>query len=213
MLLNEYLNKKTKRKGNIKKGKKNEKDNQNNEKENKEETMKEMKEKLNNIIIGIIKIEKNKMQTIINSYENVIKDLSNYFGMNNEEEIKECEIFINDEKIDFTYDYYFPYEGEYIIKYLFKKNLNSTNYMFFNCNTLISLDLSNFNTKNVTNMSYMFSDCYSLVSLDLTNFNTQNVTNMDYMFSNCNSLISLDLSNFNTQNVINMIHMFSDCKL
>ena len=60
--------------------------------------------------------------------------------------------------------------------------------MFYGCNSLISLDLSNFNTQNVTNMNGMFYNCNSLISLDLSNFNTQNVTNMNYMFSFCNSL-------------------------
>ena len=60
--------------------------------------------------------------------------------------------------------------------------------MFFGCNSLISLDLSNFNTQNVTNMRCMFFGCNSLKSLDLSNFNTQNVTNMNLMFSGCESL-------------------------
>ena len=42
--------------------------------------------------------------------------------------------------------------------------------MFNDCNSLTSLDLSNFNTQNVTNMKYMFYDCYLLTSLDLFNF-------------------------------------------
>jgi len=60
--------------------------------------------------------------------------------------------------------------------------------MFWECNSLISLDLSNFNTQNI-NMSFMFHNCKSLISLDLSNFNTQNVTNMSGMFSCCKSLI------------------------
>ena len=34
----------------------------------------------------------------------------------------------------------------------------------------------------------MFWGCKSLISLDLSNFNTQNVTDMGCMFSGCNSL-------------------------
>ena len=33
-------------------------------------------------------------------------------------------------------------------------------------------------TKNVTNMSCMFYDCNSLTNIDLSNFNTSNVTYM-----------------------------------
>ena len=53
--------------------------------------------------------------------------------------------------------------------------------MFYNCNSLKTLDLLNFNTQNVTNMSKMFYECKSLEAINLSNFNTQNVTNMSNM--------------------------------
>ena len=84
-------------------------------------------------------------------------------------------------------------------------------YMFSNCSSLQSLDLSSFNTSAVTNMSYMFYNCYSLQSLDLSSFNTSAVTNMAVMFHNCYSLQSLDLSSFNTSAVTNMSTMFYNC--
>ena len=170
----------------------------------------------NEIILEInIKVKKSK-ERIINSFENAKRenpswDWNEIEGKENEDEIKECEIYINDKKIEFTYDYIFKNKGKYIIKYKFKKLLNSCNFMFFDCVSLSSIDLSNFNTQNVTNMESMFYNCNSLSSLDLSNFNTQNVTNMVYMFSDCNSLSSIDLSNFNTQNVTNMGYMFYNC--
>ena len=63
--------------------------------------------------------------------------------------------------------------------------------MFFNCKSLININLSNFNTQNVTNMNDMFSCCSSLININLSNFNTQNVTNMggiSGIFFNCKSL-------------------------
>ena len=42
--------------------------------------------------------------------------------------------------------------------------------MFYECNSLTNIDLSNFNTQNVTNMSYMFYECSSLTNIDLSNF-------------------------------------------
>ena len=48
-------------------------------------------------------------------------------------------------------------------------------------------------------MSSMFYKCTSLVSLDLSNFDTQNINDMSSMFNECNSFVSLDLSNFNTK--------------
>ena len=74
-----------------------------------------------------------------------------------------------------------------------KKNLLNTNYMFYNCNSLSNLNLSNFNTQNVINMSHMFSNCNSLTNLNLSNFNTQNVTNMFGMFDGCKSLTKTNI--------------------
>ena len=84
--------------------------------------------------------------------------------------------------------------------------------MFYECNKLSSLDLSNFNTANVTNMEEMFYSCQNLSSLDLSKFNTEKVTNMSGMFYGCQKLSSLDLSKFNTEKVTNMSGMFAGCQ-
>ena len=114
-------------------------------------------------------------------------------------------------------------------------------YMFRNCTSLTSLDLSSFDTSKVTNMSYMFSGCTSLTSLNLSTFDTSKVTNMGYMFAgntgltsitfgtgwshptatsnnmqymfrNCSSLTTLNNLNYlNTSNVTNMTYMFYNC--
>ena len=85
------------------------------------------------------------------------------------------------------------------------------NGMFYNCSKLTSLDVSNFNTAKVTSMGSMFCNCSSLTNLDVSNFNTANVTNMYGMFYNCSSLTNLDVSSFNTANVTNMYGMFYNC--
>jgi surface protein len=97
------------------------------------------------------------------------------------------------------------------LNYLVTDNVTRMYRMFYNCSSLTSLDVSNFNTKNVTSMYEMFYNCSSLTSLDVSNFNTQNVTYMRSMFHNCSSLTSLDVSKFNTQNVTDMSYMFYNC--
>ena len=82
--------------------------------------------------------------------------------------------------------------------------------MFSGMSYLTSLNLSNFDTSKVTNMGHMFDNATFLKSLDLSNFDTSNVTDMSYMFSSIYSLASLDLSNFNTTNVTNMSYMFDN---
>ena len=84
-------------------------------------------------------------------------------------------------------------------------------YMFFSCQSLTDLDVSNFNTSNVTSMYSMFNWCSSLTSLNVSNFDTSNVTDMYSMFNSCSNLTSLDLSNFNTSKVYDMGAMFNSC--
>lgn len=89
--------------------------------------------------------------------------------------------------------------------------LKDASYMFFQCNEMICVDMSGFDTHDVTNMQSMFSNCSSLKSLNLSDIDTGNVTNMSCMFINCRSLTSVDLSGFDTHNVTNMSHMFNNC--
>ena len=79
--------------------------------------------------------------------------------------------------------------------------------MFCDCRSLVSLDLSDFDTSSASRMKSMFYNCASLTSIKL-NFNTENVQFMDNMFNGCNSLKSLDLSNFKTDSLISMNNMF-----
>ncbi len=84
--------------------------------------------------------------------------------------------------------------------------------MFFECASLLSLDLSGFDTSSVTDMKGMFFNCRALTSLDVSRFDTSEVTDMTQMFDYCESLTSLDLSRFDTSEVTAMTKMFSDCK-
>ena len=168
----------------------------------------------NNYIKGIIEINKDninkKIRLIIINEDDYLKDIVE-IKINNNKIQSKCEY--GDEYKCYSYYYKFSSEGQYTIEYSFKKILTNISTMFSGCESLISLDLSKFDTKNVTNMFSLFNKCKSLITLDLSNFNTQNVTNMGLMFHECKSLISLDLSNFNTQNVTNMVLMFYDCYL
>ena len=90
---------------------------------------------------------------------------------------------------------------------------NATNmaYVFYNCTSLESIDLSSFDTSKVMNMTSMFHNCPKLQNLDVSMFDTSSVTTMYCMFSECSSLTDLDLSTFNTANVTNMGGMFAGC--
>ena len=64
-------------------------------------------------------------------------------------------------------------------------------YMFYECNSLTSANLSNFTTSNVKTMEKIFYNCKSLLSLpDISTWDTKNVTDMSYIFESCNFLQS-----------------------
>ena len=171
-----------------------------------------------NYIIAKIDIKDediNKNIKIINSYEEYLRTnpgkliLSDIF--NNEEEIKKCEIKINDEIIPFNYNHQFKTKGNYTIKYSFKNNLKNAFLLFGDCKLITYINLSNFNTNNINNMNSMFYGCSSLYYIDLSNINTNNVFDIGCIFRDCSSLTNINLSNFNTDNVINMNGMFDGC--
>ena len=78
---------------------------------------------------------------------------------------------------------------------------------------LSKITFDNFNTSQVTDMSYMFGNCGSLTSLDVSTFDTNQVTDMSYMFSVCGSLIGINISGINTTNVVHMRGMFYSCSV
>jgi len=114
------------------------------------------------------------------------------------------------------------------------RNVRSMTRMFWNANSLTSLDLSRWDTGNVECMSQMFRgasgltslnvstwdigsvrsmqnmfmDASGLTHLDVSRWNTSNVGDMHGVFSGATGLTQLDLSNWDTGNVWNMAHMF-----
>ena len=127
---------------------------------------------------------------------------------------KNIDLYINDKKINFNYTYKINKNNnikEIKVKFKFNKKLTNMSWMFSQCSSLNSIDLSSFNTSNVTKMIRIFEKCSSLNSINLSSFNTSNVTNMGGMFSDCSSLDSINLSYFNTSNVIDMSVMFHNC--
>ena len=132
----------------------------------------------NNYIVAEININENEINKnirIINSFENskkqfFITNMDKGLYYENEQELKEkCKIIINNKIIKFNYYYKFKKIGKYKIEYLFKENLEKADYMFYGCNFLTYINLSNFNTHNVTNMSCMFYGCNSLINIQYYN--------------------------------------------
>ena len=98
--------------------------------------------------------------------------------LKNEEDIKKCEIRINDKIIPFSYFHQFSKKGKYTIRYTFDKLTKAID-LFKNCSSLISLDFSHFNIL-LTDMEEMFSNCTKVEKIDFSKVNTQNVTDTSY---------------------------------
>ena len=176
-----------------------------------------------NYIIAEIDITENNINKeirILNSFEERMRCKGKIFAYFNkyeekdyinENEIKQCEIKINDISIPFSYKYKFTKYGKNIIKYTFKNLLTRTDLLFEDCNSLSYIDLSHFNSKNITNVYGMFLNCTSLTNINFTNFNTQNVKIFRAMFGSCTALTDINLTSFDTKNAVNMRSMFGGC--
>jgi uncharacterized repeat protein (TIGR02543 family) len=84
--------------------------------------------------------------------------------------------------------------------------------MFYNCDALTSIDLSNWNTDSLITCADMFNNCINLESIDLENWTTPKLQLCHGMFVACNKLTNLNISNFNTSNVTLMGAMFKNCE-
>ena len=79
------------------------------------------------------------------------------------------------------------------------------NSMFYGCNSLTSLDLSNFDTSSTSDMNYMFYQCDSLNFLDISNFNMINCYSYDNLFSNINNIRYINLYNFQNDKILSQV--------
>ncbi len=89
-------------------------------------------------------------------------------------------------------------------------------YWFSNCKNLTEIiGMKEYlNTDSVADMSFMFDNCCSLNTLDLSNFNTEKVTSMWCMFSQCKNLktIIINKDKWVLNNNLQSNWMFSGCE-
>lgn len=83
-------------------------------------------------------------------------------------------------------------------------------YSIFHSNSIISIDLSEYDTSNIIDMNSMFMAC-DAHELDLSKFDTHNVRDMRNMFYRCQLLKHLDLSGFDISKLCEISYMFYNC--
>lgn len=82
---------------------------------------------------------------------------------------------------------------------------------FFECNNLLSVNLSKLDTSKATSLGYAFSRCKSLTDLDLSALDTSSVRSFADVFQDCSSLRSVNLAGWDTSNGNNFFQMFYGC--
>ena len=125
-----------------------------------------------------------------------------------------CSVYINgnnESQIKNKYSFTHQESGINTVRIIWNTEIKSTQKMFCQCNKIVEIDLSKFDTTSVSNMQEMFYECSTLKSINFLNVDTSKVTIMAHMFYHCASLISLDLSNFNTTKVKVLPSMFLGC--
>ena len=82
---------------------------------------------------------------------------------------------------------------------------------FFECNNLVSVNLSKLDTSKTTSLGYAFSRCKSLTDLDLSALDTSSVRSFADVFQDCSSLRALNLTGWDTSNGKDFRQMFYRC--
>ncbi|MDY6111999.1 MAG: BspA family leucine-rich repeat surface protein, partial [Ellagibacter isourolithinifaciens] len=82
---------------------------------------------------------------------------------------------------------------------------------FFECNNLLSVNLSRLDTSKTTSLGYTFSRCKSLTEIDLSTLDTSSVGSFADVFQDCSSLRSVNLTGWDTSNGNNFRQMFYCC--
>ena len=82
---------------------------------------------------------------------------------------------------------------------------------FFECNNLLSVNLSRLDTSETRSLGYAFSRCKSLTDLDLSVLDTSSVRSFADVFQDCSSLRSVNLAGWDTSSGNNFSQMFFRC--
>ena len=91
------------------------------------------------------------------------------------------------------------------------EGVTSMSGMFKDCKVK-HLDLSSLRTHNVTDFSDMFYNCDSLIDLNVDGFDTSNAEDFNGMFNGCHKLTQLNVKHFNANSVLHMSYLFSGCR-
>ena len=82
---------------------------------------------------------------------------------------------------------------------------------FFECNNLVSVNLSKLDTSKTTSLGYAFSRCKSLTEIDLSALDTSSVGSFADVFQDCSALQNVNISGWDTSSGKDFSQMFYCC--
>lgn len=91
-------------------------------------------------------------------------------------------------------------------------NVNTMQYMFYNCNYLETVKLPTSRTNICAGTQNMFKSCGGLKTIDLSGLITNKIMNMDSMFWGCASLTSVNLGEVNATALWTIANLFRLCR-
>ena len=159
-------------------------------------------------LITILNKQNNNEMTII--YKNNNKKIKLFDELFIESNKDNCYLLIDGKISEICSEYEFNKKQENItIKLIECKMIEDMSYMFLNCKSLLSLDISKWNMNNIKYLYCMFLGCSSLHTIsDISKFNIKNNKNTDLMFYDCKQLNNipdiLKLSKCNIKNIGNI---------
>ena len=115
-----------------------------------------------------------------------------------------CFLLINNKMVDLCGEYIFNKKEKNIkIKLIEEFDLEDMSYMFYDCISLLSVDMSKYNINNAKNLNYMFLGCLSLNNIwDIYKWVISNINSMNSVFYDCQNLKLLPcITNSNTKNL------------
>lgn len=83
--------------------------------------------------------------------------------------------------------------------------------MFWDCQSLESIDLNNWHTESLESVNSMFVRNFELKNVNIKDWNTQELKSTQGMFHRCSSLASIDLSGWETPKIEGFSDMFIGC--
>ena len=125
--------------------------------------------------------------------------------------VSDEDVFLNSD-ISYMFDKFINLKRVDLTFFNFNK-IRKANFMFGNCKYLNFIDMDNDTEIKLNEMLGMFFDCQSLIDLNLSMINTKNVKSFNSLFYNCKNLknIIINPSIFKTNKVNNFDKMYYNC--